>query len=267
MISPYYKTTLGTLYHGNCMDMLSFFPKQSVQLILVDLPYGQTHNEWDSVLDLQKLWTFYHDLRKPNTAIILFGQGMFSASVMLSQPTLWRYNLIWNKIDPSGHLNAKLMPLRSHEDILVFYEKLPIYNPQKTIGKKNHSIGKNTLQNPVLNNNYGDFVYQDNADIYQNLKFPKSILTFQRVPTSKALHPTQKSLDLLKYLIETYTNEGDMVLDHCSGSGTTAVACEHLKRKWICIEQEKKYCDITIQRLEREVLTICNKSLDYFFKG
>lgn len=158
-----------------------------------------------------------------------------------------RYNIVWDKVMPSGHLNAKKMPLRSDETICVFYKKLPTYNPEKTKGNKNHSK-KTVLANG--NNNYGNYIQIDNVC---DLKYPKSIISFQKDHPSKMIHPTQKPVTLFEYLIKTYTNEGETVLDNCAGSGTTAIACANINRNYILIEKEQKYFDIINERIKNHI--------------
>lgn len=234
------------LLQGDCLELMKDIPDGSIDMILADLPYGATRNMWDSVLDLEKLWEQYNRIIKLNGAILLFGQGTFTAKVMLSNEKMHRYNLIWDKVLTSGFLNANRMPLRSHEDITVFYKKLPTYNPQKVLGKKNHSKGS---PREYQNNNYGEFYFIDNSEELGNLKHPKSILTFEKPHPSVCKHPTQKPVPLMEYLIKTYTNEGETVLDNCMGSGTTGVACVNTGRNFIGMELEQEYFDIAAQRI------------------
>lgn len=221
-------------------------PDKSVDIILCDLPYGVTQNKWDSVIDLELLWKQYERVIKDSGAIVLTAQDKFSAKLMLSNEKLHKYNLVWDKQLTSGFLNANRMPLRVHEDILIFYKKLPTYNPQKIKGKPNHSKGKMTTDE---NNNYGTYGKIDNKDILGDMKHPKSIISFQKPHPSKCLHPTEKSIQLMEYLIKTYTNEGDLVLDNCMGSGTTGVACVNLNRNFIGIELDEKYFEIATKRI------------------
>lgn len=232
--------------HGNCLELMYEIPDASIDMILCDLPYGVTKNKWDSVIPLDKLWEQYKRIAKPNAAIVLFADGMFEANLMLSNPKWWRYNLVWDKVLTSGFLNANRMPLRNHEEICVFYQKQPTYNPQKTIGEKNHSKGK---PKENANENYGEYGFVDNSDQLGNLKHPKSILTFPKPHPSVAVHPTQKSLELCQWLIKTYTNPEDVILDNCMGSGTTCLAAKNTGRHYIGFELNKQYFDIATQRL------------------
>ena len=236
------------LLNGDCLELLNDVDDKSVDMILCDLPYGQTHNKWDSVIPLDKLWKQYKRVIKDNGCIALFGQGMFTADLMYSNKKWWKYNLIWDKVLTNGFLNANRMPLRSHEDIAIFYNKPPTYNPQKVLGKKNHTKGK-VKQNK--NNNYGKHNFVDNSDELGNMKHPKSILTFTRPHSSVMKHPTEKPVEVCEWLIKSYTNEGDVVLDNCMGSGTTGVACENTNRKFIGMELNKEYFEQAVNRINQ----------------
>ena len=222
-------------------------PDGSVDMILCDLPYGTTRNEWDSVIPLDKLWAQYNRIIKSNGAIVLTAQDKFTARLMMSNEEMHRYNLIWDKILSSGFLNANKMPLRSHEDILVFYKSSPTYNPQKNRGRQNHSKGIGTAG---INNNYGHFEIVDNREKLGDMKHPKSIITFSKPHPSVTSHPTQKPVELFKYLIKTYTNEGETVLDNCMGSGTTAVACLDTKRNYMGFELDETYYKKSLERIK-----------------
>lgn len=234
------------LYEGDCFDIFPKIKDSSVDLILCDLPYGVTANKKDISLPPEKLWEQYWRVTKPNAAVILFGQDKFTAKMMLSDPN-HRYNLIWDKILISGFLNANRMPLRSHEDIMVFYRNQPTYNPQKVLGNKSHSKGK---PKKSTNNNYGEFDFIDNGEKLGELKHPKSILQFEKPHPSVALHRTEKPVELLKWIIKTYSNEGDLVLDNCAGSGSTGQACDETNRQFILIEKEILDCQIIKNRLK-----------------
>ena len=231
----------------DCIKGMKLMADKSVDLILCDLPYGVTQNKWDSVIPLDSLWEQYERIIKDKGAIVLTAQDKFSAKLMLSNEKLHKYNLVWDKKLTSGFLNANRMPLRVHEDILVFYKKLPNYNPQKVLGKKNHSKGSMSTD---INNNYGKYGKVDNLEKLGNMKHPKSIISFQKPHPSKALHPTEKPVALFEYLIKTYTNEGDLVLDNCVGSGTTNIACLNTNRQCIGMEKDEEYFKIATKRLE-----------------
>lgn len=247
----YYYTSKGMLFHGDTIERMGKLPDKSIDMILADLPYGTTQNKWDIVIPFEHLWEQYDRIIKDNGVIILFSQGLFSMKLQASNEKIWRYNLIWEKDRPSGFLNAKKMPLRSHEEIQVFYKKPPIYNPQFWEGEPLHGLGTKYKKKSANNNNYGEF--DDTNEIRDarkgdTTKYPRSVLKFQR--PHPPIHPTQKPVTLFEYLINTYTDEGNIILDNVIGSGTTAIAAENTNRKWIGIEKEQKYCDITIQRLK-----------------
>jgi len=232
------------IYLGDCLELMpKHVEDKSIDMIFCDLPYGTTQNKWDSVIDLPKLWREYERVIKDNGAILLFAQDKFMAKLMLSNKK-HRYNIVWDKVMPSGHLNAKKMPLRSDESICVFYKKLPTYNPQKTIGEPNHS--KNTKE-AKGNKNYNKYEQKQNTS---NLKYPKSIVSFQKDHPSKMIHPTQKPIELIEYMIKTYTNEGDLILDNTCGSGTTGLGAKNLNRNYIMMEQDLKYYDIACKRVQ-----------------
>lgn len=239
---------LNKIYYGDCLEVMKSIDDKSIDMVLCDLPYNQTKNAWDVAIDLNKLWGQYLRISKSNSAIVLFGQGMFTADVMYSNKKMWRYNLIWNKKIAGGFLNANRMPLRVHEDIMVFYNDLPLYNPQKTKGSPNHSKGKMLSQK---NNNYGNYQNVDNNDLHGDMKFPTSIIEFQKVHPSKCIHPTEKSVELLKWLINTYTNPDMIVLDNCCGSGSTCIASLETKRNYIGIEKEEQYFTIAQNRINK----------------
>ena len=242
------------LHNGDCLDVMKDIPDKSIDMILCDLPYGVLNKsnpnaKWDSVIPFEDLWKEYLRIIKDNGAIVLFGSGMFTANLMISNSKLWKYNLVWKKGDrTSGFLNAKKMPLRNHEDICVFYKKLPVYNPQMEKcepHKRNHSKGN--MLNPQANNCYGNFV--EVPTIISDEKYPKSVINIQ--PEHKEFyHPTQKPVALCEYLIKTYTDEGDTVLDNCMGSGTTGVACINTGRNFIGIEIDEGYFNIAQERIK-----------------
>lgn len=210
-------------------------------------------NSWDIILPWCQLWTQYNRVIKDNTAIILFAQGIFYIDLVSSNRKMFRYDLVWNKVLTSGFLNANRRPLRQHEHIAVFYKKSPIYNPQKSVGPLSHSKGN---KKNVKNNNYGDFKIVDNRDLLGNMKYPTSILTFQKPHPSIAIHPTQKPIALLENLIKTYTQENNIVLDNCMGSGSTGIACQNTNRKFIGIEKEENYFNIAVERLKNNLIDL-----------
>lgn len=255
-----------TLLRGDCLEILPTLAGGSVDMVLTDLPYGclnksNKHAQWDKEIDLDALWAQLLRVCKPNAAIVLFGQGLFSAKLMMSQPKLYRYSLVWDKINrPTGFLDARRKPLKIHEDILVFYRSLPTYNPQMTVGDKVHSRGKcgNGLGG-AKNRCYGDF--KQTEAVLTNEKYPNTICRFAKEHRNFN-HPTQKPVALLEYLIRTYTNEGDCVLDCTMGSGSTLVACANTGRRGIGIELMQEYYDIAVKRVkDAQALRACFSEL------
>jgi len=239
------KNLKNQILQGNCLDVMKYIPDKSIDMILCDLPYGTTRNKWDSVIDLNLLWKEYKRIIKEKGAIVLTGQDKFSAKLMLSNEDWHRYNLIWDKKLISGFLNANRMPLRVHEDILVFYNKLPTYNPQKVRGNKNHSMGSMKTD---VNRNYGKHGKVDNGKLLGEMKHPKSIISFQKPHPSKCLHPTEKPVELGRWLIRTFTNPGDLILDNTCGVGSFLVSAGEEKRDFIGIELDNGYCKIARER-------------------
>lgn len=238
------------LRQGDCLEVMKDIPDKSIDMILCDLPYGTTFCKWDNVIPFEPLWEQYNRIIKDNGCIALFADGMFMAELMMSNKKMWKYNLVWDKVLPSGFLNANRMPLRSHEEICIFYKKQPTYNPQKVKGQPNHSKGK---PKEYKNNNYGDFEFVDNTKELGDMKHPVSILRFQKPHPSVSVHSTQKSIEVCKWLIKTYTNENELVLDNCMGSGTTGVACVKTNRAFIGIELDENYFNIAKERIESTV--------------
>lgn len=233
------KTENTWLMFGDCLERMKEVPDGSVDMILCDLPYGTTQNKWDSIIPLDKLWSEYK--RICNGAIVLTAQTPFDKVLGVSNLDMLKYEWIWEKSKATGHLNAKKMPMKAHENILVFYSKQPTYNPQKSPGKPYTGRGGNSKQD-----NYGDFgVSRDGSS--DGSRYPRSVLNFTH--ETKPVHPTQKPVALMEYLIKTYTNEGDTVLDNTMGSGTTGVACSNTNRKFIGIEMDPSYYGIACGRI------------------
>lgn len=237
------------LYQGDCLELMKDFPDKLVDMILCDLPYGKTQNKKDVCLPFDKLWEQYNRIIKDNGCIALFGQGTFYVDLVNSNRKMFRYDLVWNKELTSGFLNAKRMPLRQHEQIAIFYKKLPTYNPQFSKGKPLHSKGKSYKDKKHKNQNYGEFQMTDDSRAGSTDKYPTSILSFTKPHPSIALHRTEKSIPLLEWLIKTYTNERATVLDNCMGSGTTGVACMNTNRNFIGIELDENYFNIAKSRI------------------
>lgn len=246
------------LYNDDCLEKMKQFKDKSIDLILCDLPYGTTQNSWDSIIDLDLLWKQYERIIKDNGAILLFAQTPFDKVLGCSNLKLLRYEIIWQKTHPTGFLNARKMPLKAHENILVFYKKLPTYNPQKTEGherkvakKSSREKGIETTNEKILKgrNNYGK-VSNNIRDYDSTERFPLSVQVFSRDTQKSKFHPTQKPVKLLQWLIKTYSNKGDIVLDNCMGSGSTGVACLNTQRNFIGIEKDKYYFDIASNRIK-----------------
>lgn len=240
---------------GNCLELMKNIPDSSVDMVLCDLPYGVLNKnkaKWDTAIPFDNLWNVYERIIKKNGVIVLFGQGLFSAQLMLSNRDWWKYNLIWKKGNRvTGFLNAHKQPLRNHEDIIVFYKEQPTYNPQMTKGKPAHSKGRvaDSGENVQDNNGcYGDF--KAVPTIITDDKYPISVIDIPK-EHPQLYHPTQKPVELLEYLIKTYTNEGDTVLDNCMGSGSTGVACVNTNRNFIGFENNEKYFKIAETRIKK----------------
>ena len=231
---------------GDCLELMKDIPDESIDMILCDLPYGTTKNKWDSVIPLNKLWKSYERIIKDNGAIVLFSQMPFSAELVHSNLKLFKYEWILQKDNGTGFLNAKKMPLKIHENILVFYKKLPLYNPQMRTGFKPYKCKQGRHST-----NYGAYE-QGHITESNGERYPIDIIKFKK---DSGLHPTQKPVELLEYLIKTYTNENETVLDNCMGSGSTGVACVNTNRNFIGYELDEKYFEIAGKRINE---TMCN---------
>lgn len=230
------------LYQGDCLDEMDKVADHTVDMIFTDLPYGTTKNTWDVPIPLDKLWEQYRRILKPGGAVLLFAQMPFGADLINSNRRWYRYEWIWHKTMPVGFLNANRMPLRTHENILVFYEHLPTYHPQKTPGKP-----YTALRSARATHNYGHF---DRATtINDGERCPRDVLTFSNGNNASKIHPTEKPVDLLEYMIRTYTDVGDTVLDSCMGSGSYGVACQHIGRSFIGIEKDPEYFEAARKRI------------------
>jgi len=232
------------LFQGDCLDIMPLIPDKSVQLILADLPYGTTACKWDSIIDLDLLWKQYKRIMTDNGAIVLTASQPFTTVLIGNDLKMFKYNLVWDKVAVTNPMLAKKQPMRCHEDVLVFYDKQPTYNPQMRVGIKWSRAGKKQHTTDTL----GQSTLFNNGSDESEMKYPKSIITFSNADKTKNEHPTQKPLELMKYLIKTYSNENDMVLDNTMGSGTTPLAAKELNRKFIGIEKEPKYYEIACKR-------------------
>lgn len=223
---------------GDCLEVMKQIPDKSINLILCDLPYGKTKNSKDISLPFPPLWKEYKRIIKDDGVILLFAQGTFYIDLVNSNRKMFRYDIIWDKVLTTGFLNAKKMPLRSHEQIAVFYKKCGTYNPQFTHGNPLHGKGTSFKNKEHINQNYGEFKQLDDVRKGSTQKYPKSILTVNKPHPSNAKHRTAKPVELLVNLIKQYSNENDIVLDNCAGSGSLGDACIKTNRKFILIEKD-----------------------------
>lgn len=278
------------LYNNDCLKIMKDIPNKSIDMILCDLPYQVTQNKWDIIIPMndfisidnknieknefylqqfmkgltkkeinkiwkeskqEGLWTYYNRIIKDNGAIVLFAQDIFSAQLINSNPKMYKYKLFWRKDRPSGFLNAKKMPLKDVEEILIFYKKCPTYNPQFWEGIPLHGMGTKYKEGNLGNNNYGKFASHTNPSANREgdtKKYPRQLLEFKR--PHPPIFPTQKPVDLCEYLIKTYTNENEVILDNCMGSGSTGIACKKLNRKFIGIESNKFTFELAKDRIK-----------------
>ena len=236
------------LYKGDCLEVMKNIHDNSIDMILCDLPYGTTNCSWDIVIPFEPLWEQYNRIIKDNGAIVLFGSEPFSSALRMSNIKNYKYDWVWEKSKATGFLNAKKRPLVAHEYIHVFYKKQPLYNPQMREGTPyNKGMRKQQTENDV----YGEFKQVEVKS--EGKRYPRSVIYYKTAETEgETFHKTQKPVSLVEYLINTYTNTGEVVLDNCMGSGSTGVACKHTNRKFIGIELDEKYFEIAKKRIEEE---------------
>ena len=235
------------LYQGDCLEVMDKLIESGLKVdaIITDPPYGTTQNKWDSVISLDEMWNRINKLIKSNGAIVFTSQSIFTAKLILSNEKWFKYKLVWEKSKATNFLNAKKQPLRKHEDICVFYNKQPTYNPQMREGKP-YDKG---VRKDQLTGSYGDFnpVHVKS----EGKRYPTDVVYFKTAESEgKVYHSTQKPVKLMEYLIKRYTNEGDLVLDFTMGSGSTGVACMNTNRRFIGIELDEKYFNIAKNRIE-----------------
>ena len=232
---------------GDCLELMKQIEDESIDLVLADPPFGVTANQWDSVIPLAPLFEQYQRIIKPHGAVLLFGLGMFGAQLIMNAPKKmpYRYDWVWQKTAPVGFLNAKKMPLRAHENVYVFYKHLPTYHPQMRLGFKPYEKRDN---HDYVSSNYG-LIRGGIKRQSPGKRFPIDVIKFNNGNHSNMVHPTQKPVDLLQYLIKTYTNEGMTVLDNTMGSGSTGVAAVSLNRNFIGMELDKDYFKIAQERI------------------
>jgi site-specific DNA-methyltransferase (adenine-specific) len=240
------------LIHGDCLEEMQSIPDGSIDAIICDPPYGTTSCQWDSIIPLEPMWEQLKRVIKKNGAIVLFGSQPFTSALIMSNMKMFKYCWVWDKVNPSGFQIAKYQPMKQHEDIVIFGSGRVEYYPIKTTRDKpktSRHYGKSSESNPLANVSKTNRTYTD--------KHPKTIITASNANRVNRLHPTQKPVALCEYLIKTYTNEGETVLDFTMGSGTTGVACQNLGRKFIGIEKDQHYYDIAKNRMGENLLKIC----------
>ena len=240
-----------TFYQGDCLVEMDKIADKSVDMILCDLPYGTTACKWDSIIPFEPLWRQYERIIKDNGAIVLTSAQPFTSALIMSNPKLFKYEWIWQKHKGTGHLNAKRQPMSNHENILVFGKSNIKYNPQMTQGEAYNLRGSHNISpDGITYNGSKPLKVGYSKDYDSSKRYPLTIQKFDNHNQKKnRFHPTQKPVELMEYLIKTYTNEGETVLDNCMGSGTTGVACKKTGRHFIGIEKDKKYFEIAVSRV------------------
>ena len=233
------------LMQGDCLELMKDIPEKSIDMILADLPYGTTACKWDTIIPFKPLWEQYNRIIKDNGAIVLTASQPFTSALVMSNPKMFKYSWIWDKVKPSGFQVAKYRPMMRQEDVLVFGKGRINYNPIMTLREKvkTSRVYSSSDSNPLKNNDGKNRTYTH--------KYPQSILVFSNAVQKGKVHPTQKPVPLFEYLIKTYTNEGETVLDNCMGSGTTGVACKNLNRNFIGMELDEDYFNIAKERIEK----------------
>ena len=243
---------INKVYLGDCLELMRSIPDKSIDMINTDLPYQITNCSWDKIIPFKPLWKQYERIIKDNGAIVLSGIEPFSSHLRLSNLKIYKYDWVWKKSHATGYLKAWKQPMRNTENILIFYKKQCLYNPIIT-DKSIQNIRSKTIRSKKSE------IYNDSDlsihKLHKDKTIPKTIIEFNNAPQKKGLHPTQKPVALYEYLIKTYTNEGDLVLDSCAGSGTTAIACINTKRNYILMEQNKDYYNIILERIKNPKYT------------
>ncbi len=239
------------LFLGDCLEIMATLSAGSVDTVITDPPYGTTRAKWDSPIPFGPMWEQLERVTKPHAPIVLFSAQPFTSALILSNPRRYRYDLIWERNAPTGHLNAKRQPLRDHEVIAVFSRRAHTYNPQKTPGPPNHARKAKDAAAPAETTNRIYGAYKRSEHDASGQKYPRSVIKIPKVNQRRGekIHPTQKPLALLDYLIKTFSNPGDLVLDFTAGSGTTGAAALQNGRRFIGIEREPSYYEIAAQRL------------------
>ncbi len=246
---------INNIYNGDCLELMKEIQSGSIDMILCDLPYGTTACKWDTIIPFSELWTQYERIIKPNGAIVLTASQPFTSALVMSNPKMFKYEWIWEKAVGSNFAALKYQPMKEHENILVFGKGTTIYNPikeeRKGSGKQRQKAG---YANSKATAKTGQFIggimdATKRTNDYDELRYPSSIQYFNNRDKDRGMHPTQKPTELFEYLIKTYTNEGDLILDNCAGSGTTAIACINTNRNYICMEKDYEYYNKSIERI------------------
>lgn len=246
------KIEINKIYNVDCLEGMKYIDDKSIDMILCDLPYGTTQNKWDSIIPLDELWERYNKIIKDNGAIVLFAQTPFDKVLGCSNLKLLKYEWIYKKSRPTGHLNSKKVPLKEHENILIFYKKQPTFH---------YDLFLIDLEKPIFRNskwrtNNGNYGNMSKSTIQRKTGYMRDIIEITSVGTRKNIHPTQKPVELCEYLIRTYTKENEVILDNCIGSGTTAIACINTNRnyigfEWCPNEPHDKYFVLANERIEK----------------
>jgi site-specific DNA-methyltransferase (adenine-specific) len=234
------------LINGDCLIEMQHIASKSIDMILCDLPYGTTNCKWDIVIPFDKLWQQYERVIKDNGAIVLFGKQPFTSKLVLSNPSIFRYELIWEKTRAGNSMQVTKQPSAIHENILVFYKNQPTYNDLKFKVDDKYIDKRKSINDSFYKSEHYQGVMKRKAD--DGFRHPQSVLPFNSV-WSKGMHPTQKPVELFEWLIKSYTNEQDLILDNCAGSGTTAISCLNTNRNYICIEKDEVYFNMMQDRV------------------
>lgn len=240
-MKAYYEDKLIQLYHGDCLEVMAELPPASFDAVITDPPYGTTQSAWDSPIPFKAMWAALKRLIKPDAPVALFGSQPFTSALVMSNPEMFRYEWVWDKKNPTGFLDANRKPMKRHENILVFSDNRAVYYPIMRTGVYRH---KGSARKSEV---YGR--YERTIGTYNDQYFPTSIIEIHNADQNNKAHPNQKPLALMEYLVRTYTNEGDAILDFTCGSGTTLRAAKNLGRRAVGIERELKYCEVTARRL------------------
>ncbi len=252
-----FEDMINKVHCADCLEFMKQIPDKSIDMILCDLPYGTTACKWDTIIPFEPLWEQYKRIIKDNGAIVLIASQPFTSALVMSNVKMFKYEWIWEKAVGSNFATLKYQPMKEHEDILIFGKGKTIYNPimeeRKGSGGERIKHKYNALGSKTGEAN-GGLLNTERTGKYGELRNPSSVQYFNNRENCRGLHPTQKPVELFAYLIKTYTNESDLVLDNCAGSGTTGVACKNLNRNYILIEQDEKYCTIAEERLKQHPL-------------